>query len=376
MSGGEIIMFIYYILPISWFLIYIFNRESSIKNYYGRGYKIEGSNSRRTVVLLSCIILFLIMGLRDTSVGTDTASYVREYMNYSSYRFSNIALSLQSEAGYSILQWIFAKAGVPWQGFLFVVSVFVSCSLGRFIYNYSANSFWGFYLYFTIGMFTMNMTGVRQSIAVAILLFAYDFALEKKIVLFVLLCLLAASIHYTAIAFIPMIIVLLVPFRSKKQLIIGLILPFFVRLFIGPVYHILSRFALRKYTFSGYFDSLNQSVNPLVEIVAFLILIACFVCLYFIQGEINVRDYHMFIFTGIYVACIEMSHAVFMSMRLSFYFIFFMTCLLGNIVYSFKDKKSRGLVMMAMLFLPFLQFILTVPGSSYGIDPYVFFWSK
>lgn len=368
-------MSVYYLLMLLLALIYVFNRGNSYADFNDLEYHICTTSKRKRGIILSAFILLLIMGLRATTVGTDTASYAREYMQLATYKFTDFEFSFTGEVGFRLLQWVFLKLGFSWQMFLFISSMFVLYSTACFINRYSANYFLGFYLYVTVGMFAMNMTGLRQSLAVAILLFAFEFGRRKKFLKFIICCFLAGMIHYAGFVFIPVWLIFYYPYRSKRQLFIVLLFPIVVRVLATPIYNLITKFALRKYYFSGYFDSLNYKLNILVELVAFTTLLVCYICLIISKKEIKEREFHFFILTSIYVTCIELSHVVYMAGRLNFFFIFFMTTLLGNIAYRLENRKIRYLAIMTIMVVSLLQFMISIPGASYGIDSYKFFWN-
>jgi len=67
-------------------------------------------------------------------------------------------------------------------------------------------------MFLCLQFFDLAMSGVRQILSVAILLFAYDFLIDRKFIRFLALVLLAASIHTSAIAFL-----LIYPFVGKRR---------------------------------------------------------------------------------------------------------------------------------------------------------------
>ena len=367
-------MLIYYLLFMLWFGIYGIYRNHTFSEYNLTEYEFLDTKPRKKIAFLCWLPLFLIMALRAETVGTDTAGYMRDYIMLG-HQISHYSLLdfIKNEMGFKMIEMFFSKLGVPWQLFLVIVSLFVTLSIARFIKKYTANIFLGFYLYGTIGFFSMSMTGIRQTLAVAFVLLGFSYFKEKKYITYGILMFLACSIHYTAIVCIPIGFVTMCHYKNKKNLYVISLLPIVIRFLSGYIYPIITRFSLKKYTNSGYFDTLNLQINVLVELVAFAILFACLICL-LIKPTVCDRDYQFFILLSIYVSCIEMSHATYMASRLGCYFIFFMTTMLANAIYRIDDKRVRYIGMIFMIILPLAQFAISVPGSSYGIDEYEFFW--
>lgn len=369
-------MLAYYSIMAIWAIVYFLNRHYTYGLVFEENYTIAKDRKRFYTVLVCGLVLLILMGLKASSVGTDTEAYRRSYevMRYMS--LSDFKYSIDSEVGFKVVQWFFFHIGFNWQSFLFIDSAFVVIAMGRFLYRYCINIFLGFYLYMTIGLFAMNMTGVRQSLAVAIVLIATEFAQKHKIIPFLILTIIAGTIHYSAFIFIPVYLVFLLKFRNKKQLLIVILSPVVVQLASSVLLSVITRFALNKYTYSGYFDTLNITQNPLVEIVAIFILLGGYICL--VQGRIDIsdREFHFFVLTGVYVSCIELANVVYMAGRLSFYFIFFVNVMITNVVYRIEAVRLRYIALIAVIVFPLLYFAISVPGSSYRIDAYRFFWDN
>lgn len=368
-------MIIYYALFLAWLFIYCFTRQYTIAEYRESDYEMPNTKRRRTAAICCGVLLFIIMAFRSPSVGTDTYSYMNEYNNYVySLSFDSIKSIFQNEVGYQALKAIFRFAGASWQVFLICVSAFVAYAYSKFIYRYAANIFLGFYLFGTIGMFAMALTGFRQTIAVACVLMAFMKWRDKKYALYVLYTIIGCSIHYTAIICFPLAAVTLLRYAGRKQLLCISLIPVIVRFSSSFLYPLIMRFSLRKYSFNGYFSDLNLKISGIVELVAFAILLACLLCL-LLNREVKDRDVQFFTLLSVYVSCIELSHVIYMASRLGYYFIFFMTTMLANAIYRIDNKTIRYIGMIFMLLLPLLQFMISIPGSSYGIDQYIFFWN-
>ena len=66
-------------------------------------------------------------------------------------------------------------------------------------------------LFYLLMLFDFFLSGMRQMLAIAILLFAYDKLREKKPIPFLLLVLLAVTVHSSAVLFL-----LLYPSATRK----------------------------------------------------------------------------------------------------------------------------------------------------------------
>ncbi len=371
-------MIIYYLLILVCALFcFIWKPTITISNLVPSKeyYEVPRRKSEIRLFIIMGICVFFVIALRGNSVGTDTLRYAKEYVRNGINYFSGDFFSIKNEFGYKLLIMAGNYVGLPWRGFLFIVSAAECIVFVRFIMKYCYHEFYGIYFFITIGFFAMSLTGMRQAVAVTLLLIASELAIKKKLFPFIIVVLLAFTVHYTAICFLPCYMVFQLKYKSKKSLIIFIILPFIVRIFSFAFRSVFMMFALDKYNEYGYFTAMNYSISFSVELVAILILIGCGICLYLSDEKISQKNYQFFIMTSLYVCSIELSHAVYMATRLSYYFSFFMIVMLSNAITELKDTRIRFIAYVLLTALPFIQFMMTIPKSSLGINPYTFFWN-
>lgn len=173
----------------------VFIGVSALLAVIGRKFK------KSTYVFLLFAFVWFINGFRDFSVGADTANYVRMFQNIGNEPFSALFDS-NVEAGYLIFtKIIHFFTGDP-RNFLLIVALIIAFSYGWFIYKNAESVYLAFLAYMAFGLFTFHLTGVRQSIALAICLFAIEFIKNKKFFPFLLLVLLATTFHTSAYLFL------------------------------------------------------------------------------------------------------------------------------------------------------------------------------
>jgi hypothetical protein len=95
---------------------------------------------------------------------------------------------------------LFVTSSVAMYG---VYSFLMLAPVAYFIYRYCADVWLSTWLYVTVTFFYTTMDFVRQGMAVSIILMGYKFLREKKAIPFLLLVLLAATFHKTALIMIP-----------------------------------------------------------------------------------------------------------------------------------------------------------------------------
>jgi hypothetical protein len=129
-------------------------------------------------------------------------------------------MSSYLEKGYMLLNKIISVVFYDPQWLFIITAVFICFSTARFIFKHSPNVLLSAILYLTLDMFFFNLTGIRQSLAIAILFFAYDFLLSRRFIIFALIVLAASAFHSSAIIFIAVYPLYNIRIDAKKAFVI------------------------------------------------------------------------------------------------------------------------------------------------------------
>ena len=119
---------------------------------------------------------------------------------------------------------VLGKLGFSDQSFLIITSLFITISFTSFFYKYSSNVGFSFYLHLTIGLFIITMSALRQSVAICFILFAIDFVVQRKFLLFLIFVYIASTFHFSAICFLPVYFCYNIKLVSYKKIILFFIL--------------------------------------------------------------------------------------------------------------------------------------------------------
>ncbi len=158
--------------------------------------------------------MIFIAGLRDISVGTDTLTY--------SYIFDSAGtLDLRGlvkyyiETGYMIWNKLIHLLTHNYQ-FLLIANITVTLlAVKRYIQKYSKDQFFSLFLFITIGYFMSAMNIMRQFLALSLILFVYDFYIERKYLKTLVLSILAAMFHLSAVFILFVLLIHAILYRSK-----------------------------------------------------------------------------------------------------------------------------------------------------------------
>jgi len=187
-------MTVYYIMLL--ILIFFINRESNAT-------KIA---AKRTYLILALIPIFVLIAFKDGSVGSDTSNYLHMFDVISSFNNFDMVRhdeTLDIEYGYKYATYLLSRVFSDAHVVLYFLGGFVCISLYSFITKTASNYCLALYFFVTLGFFQFAMTGVRQTIAICIALYGYNFIRQRKLVRFILVVLLAMTFHKSAIVVIP-----------------------------------------------------------------------------------------------------------------------------------------------------------------------------
>lgn len=161
----------------------------------------SASGKKKTaLILLGCLPLALLAGLRSASVGVDTAHYplvaFRASLDGGPIHVMQVS---GCEFGFSLLMWILASLTHDFNAVLFCVQALMLSLLAyQLIKCDSLHVGTALFVYACIFLpWSFNL--MRQALAAALFLPAFQYALERKKLRFILLITIAASIHRTVV---------------------------------------------------------------------------------------------------------------------------------------------------------------------------------
>lgn len=160
-------------------------------------------NTKKKVFLIFTGLLFILLAsLRHESVGADTSDYWLDYEVGRSATFKEVITNWGENKAYYWLNGIFSRTGAPiqvWFGFLGLAAVGPVFYL---IYKYSDNLLFSVLLYLIVGTYMFTLAGLKQTVAMTFLIFAFVQVVNRKPLLFLLFVAIATFFHQTSIVFI------------------------------------------------------------------------------------------------------------------------------------------------------------------------------
>lgn len=159
---------------------------------------------RRNYVIFVTVLLTLVAGLRSIWVGTDdTSLYYYHFLENMHQSIAEIWETEKKDPLYYVFQKILSiVVGNNYQLLLLISAAFYAISVGNLIYLESKNPLVSYILLLSMGFFFFSMNGLRQTLAMSVLMFAYFPLRNRNLIKFILLVALASAFHKTAIVFL------------------------------------------------------------------------------------------------------------------------------------------------------------------------------
>ncbi len=309
------------------------------------------------------------MGLKNSSVGTDTVRYVDKFL---SYRYQNLK-SLFSD-GYVYGFYIFNKvmsyiAPTNYTVYLSTIAVFVGISIYRFLLNNSDDYCMSQIMLLSLGFMFFFMTGIKQTIAMSILMYAYTAQKERKYLKFLLLTALAATFHTTALIFVFILPFKIVKFR-KSMIVVAPAMIALAYVFQKRIFEFFSSILLDD-MYDAYGTSYISSVN-ITGLLIQIVIFAVSIILLWKSLKWDDEASHLISIYAIGMAFQAMTGAMGEFFRISMYFSIIGVILLPKAL-GRLNRRYRALVSFGICIVFIAYFVLFSSRGS-GVLPYKFFW--
>ncbi len=327
------------------------------------GWTAEDGSRHLNIKFVVCLIVFLciISGFR--------------YMNYYqsdeyNYRvmvdgmkgipfFDNFDFS--QEWGSYVLYWISANIFNTNQFLIFIAAVITNVSFVIFFMKNTQSFLMVIFLYIAGGAYFTSMNILRQYMAVGIILWCLELANKRKIIYYIILVFLAASIHQSAWLMLPMYLV----FRKKRfdksvLVIVAITLVLFMNF-----QSIMSSVLSAGSSYDHYLENILSGGYgvKLLRILAWMLPYGLLLWrIKYCENVLNIKP--IVLFSVLISACISIvSYKYVFFARIDAYFSIPALCAVSRVPYLFEER-SRRIVNLAMGILFFLFGCYQMSGFS------------
>lgn len=363
------VLYITLFLMISFYIIV----ENGI---YGKKLNRKQSNY---IGICIALLLVVVSGTRNVG-GTDYFWYKRVYETTPSIRellTSNIgetSFYLRSmDMGYLMINSLCKGFGISWSGFTFIHASFFYFAMYKGLKRYCDNFSIVLMVFLAKVFFYNTFISMRQSITVAVFFLALPLIENRKLIKYMVICVLCALIHAGAIIMIPFYFVPLIKLNGKRVLFASAIMSAFPILNI-PIFNFVINIVMRWFSFfspvwaekaNNYLSSGDSGISKLYLIE--YMLVAIIISLFY--TEIKNQFKHGEFVVGMFIMLLPL-FTIFSSIsivtRMKDYFILSYGVLLANVL-EIKKIRYRAVIMLTVIFIcgfEFFRFILLFDGGD------------
>ncbi|MBO5461802.1 MAG: EpsG family protein [Clostridia bacterium] len=165
----------------------------------------QKGEARKPYIVIMAILHTFVSGFRYQFLTGDLIKYNTLYQDYRYFGwFSERVFQEGRNFGFQwLMKLVCHLTDGNYQIFLLVVAIIIELAVAILIFRYSPKPWLSYLMWNCIGFYVFGFSAVKQSLAMAILIFSYMSIIEKKPKQFVFWTLLAGTIHLPALAFLP-----------------------------------------------------------------------------------------------------------------------------------------------------------------------------
>lgn len=341
------------------------------------------SNSdKKLFTFIQLLPLYILSAFRDVSVGTDTSTYFRAYnsVNIMNTLGDNIQLS-RMEPGYVTLEYMCKLGGFSFLVLQIIISTFIYFSFYNFIQKNSENVSFSCSLFVSLKMFCGIMNTTRMWIAIAILLYSYEYIKSQKIIRFSMVVIIASLFHRTALIFL-ILYFLSVSKKTKRSIIIVFLITIIVFFMRANFFNYITEKigVYQDYITGQYFEGkpgIVVYIGLLVNLSIILFSYSNKAIGFNFSMEKKTLDYkkNMLSMSAVVIlslSIIGLTNTI-MS-RISAYFIPAVIIFFPNAINNVKEKKYGRIALLVISILLYFMFyvVLKLRPGWYGVTNYKF----
>ncbi|MCI8490013.1 MAG: EpsG family protein [Lachnospiraceae bacterium] len=344
-----------------------------------------GQNQKKREIKASGITIFFILfgimlSLRDIKCGIDLENYNYYFNKYSNLSFRQVLACngyYDVEVGFRVFDKLFTCVSHNFQLYLAIIAVFSIAPVWWLYKRECIKPVLMLSIFLTIAPFTLYFSSLRQVLAIALAIPAFQFTKKRKLILFILVVILASTIHSSAIIMFAIYPVFWMHITQKwLYVVIPLIVAFFL----------ISRYIF-KY-FLGFLVGTKYEMYTMSSTGAygmFFLLILLSAMVFIITGgtgeaeltrdEIGLRNLLL-----VSVCLQSFASLSTIAMRLNYYYLIFVPITIPRLL-SKSSIRFKQIAKAAEIFLTcffFLHFIVDMYTSADILEvfPFVPFWQN
>lgn len=331
---------------------------------------LNKNKNKKMFLLISLGGLFIIAALRSINFGIDVVWYVNTYEKLSYISINQIALDFIQGNGkdqfFYLISKVFEIIGINHQMWLSILSGIFLVSVYKIIEKYSPIPYLSIIMLISLGFYYFTLTGIRQGLAISIVLLSFDLLRKKRIIPFIIIVFIAALFHASALIFLIAIPIINLDVELKQVAII--ILALVVAFFMGDYIRYGVSFIGWTDTLSGY-----ATRSATLNLTGFFIQLSIYLfCFYFRSRLIKSEETNKLLLNLLLLGLVFQSFTIVIAefFRISLYFSIFSILLVPRSIVQINNKHLRLLIYIVIIVI--LVFYIYWSGN---FSDYEFFWS-
>lgn len=321
----------------------------------------------KNYLIIAGSVVALIMGLRTKFTGSsDTYMYMicfdemKLVDDFGLYYEKNLSETefLFSETGFYYFVWLLTRVFSDSQMVVFATSVVITYSTCWFLWKNTKDAPTGLLIYVCLGLFTFNMNGMRQAMAMSVCLWAYEAVKKRKLISFALTVLLAMQFHKTAICFLPVYFIPLLKGGKANTFL------FFCGM---AVYMFAMDWFIETFNaFTGKEYSLDAGADSGgITVVAIYLFVLCLMLIMHESLKNRQRRCEFYCVVLGFTCYVARYFSNQILERISYYFFYFIMLLVPNVLNE-MDEKERQIVKAVLGFASVALLVYRVSRGNFN----------
>lgn len=357
-----------YIFVAIWPLLVGYYYDSRIGVYLSAGQELTKAQrkQRRNWLLIAAIPMFLLIALRSSNMGADTATYLKFFRLTAASSWEHMFDIVDFEPGYVVFEKLVSYISREPLFFQIVYSTIFLIEVVHFANQLEKSNFLFLYFFATLGIYTFMFTGVRQCLAMCICLFSYGFIKKRRLLPFLLCVLLAFQFHKSSVLFVAAY------FIYNRKLNMGNVLLYLV---FAAIFYINIEVIQEWFNEQLEYDyGVEETGSGFIYLaVVTLITVFSFVMMKLFHGDSP--EYTGLLNVGIIAWILWVLRLqTRVAERPSYYFLFFSMAMLGYGIDAIKDRREKSLACLATIGFAMLLYVYRLATNFSSMVPYVPFF--
>ena len=318
--------------------------------------------------------LFLLLALRDISVGKDLHIYENIFETSSKTPFEKLS-KMKWEIGYTAYNKLISMVSTNYRFFLIVTAIVTLLPIYHLYSEEKKYSFLSILLFVNMPCFLMIFSGLRQAIAISIGIWVYLSLEKKKYILSVALMVLAMYFHTSAFILILLYFAFFVKVKTKHLIFI---IPAMIAIYMYRIPLLKFVIEVMPEQYEEFYGELKQT-GAIGTLLLFLVF-SIFSFIVFDEKMMTRKDYCMrnVLLISTVLQFFVPVHAL--VQRASYYFLVFAPVSLVSVVKApkknLKEISDLAILVMCCFFsLYFFYNGLFSTDNLLDVFPYKFYWS-